>query len=111
DVRSARVRVGVDRDALDAELAAGADDANRDLAAVRHQQAPDHRAHPLRPLLPSVSLSSIQPGLRFSTHARSPSCPSAETRRSAIAAAVTAIASPTLRNHTSGMRALAAATA
>ena len=44
DVRRPRVGVRVHRDALDAQLAAGADDAHRDLAAVGDQQALDHVA-------------------------------------------------------------------
>src|SRR5258705_588203 len=38
DMRGSHVGVGVDRDALDAELLARTDDANGDLASVRHEE-------------------------------------------------------------------------
>ena len=43
DVQRVLVGLGVDRDRLDAELAAGADDAQRDLAAVGDQDLLEHR--------------------------------------------------------------------
>src|SRR4029079_19657361 len=42
-VERLRVDVGTDRDALDAHLARGADDAERDLTAVGDQDAAEHR--------------------------------------------------------------------
>jgi hypothetical protein len=42
-VKAVAVRGGVDGDGLDAELAAGADDADGDLATVCNQDAPKHR--------------------------------------------------------------------
>ena len=62
DMRGADIGVRVDRDGLDAELAACADDAQRDLAAVRDEDAFDHRD---------------QRGGRLSRNARNPSWPSA----------------------------------
>jgi len=44
-----RVGLGVDRDRLDAELAAGAQDALRDLAAVGDQDSSEHGARPVSP--------------------------------------------------------------
>ena len=43
DVGRRRVRVAVDRDRLDAELVAGPDDPDRDLAAVRDEDTPKRR--------------------------------------------------------------------
>ena len=57
-------------------FAAGARDADRNFAAIRDQQAPDH--------------APLQPGLRFSRNARRPSWPSGDTRRFASADAVMA---------------------
>ena len=48
DVRRTRVGVRVDGDRLDAELAARADDAHGDLAAVRDEDAADHRSFSAR---------------------------------------------------------------
>ena len=79
-VRRARVGVGVHRDALDAELAAGADDPERDLAAVGDEEPADHR-DPAR-----ASASRGTPV--------SPSWPSGDTRRApSDRAAVIGIAS------------------
>ena len=64
---------GDQREAADAELAAGADDAQRDLAAAGDRHALEGRAH--------------QSGSRRSRNAAMPSRPSSETRRSAIASA------------------------
>ena len=47
-VRGVGVGVGVHRDALDAQLAAGADDADRDLAAVGDEDAVQHRCQSRR---------------------------------------------------------------
>jgi hypothetical protein len=59
DVPRVDVRVRVDRHARDARLTAGADDAPRDLPAIRDEQAADrHQA---------------QSGLRFCRKARMPS--------------------------------------
>ena len=79
-VRRAGVqRAGVvgrrDRDGRDPELAAGAEDADGDLAAVRYEELPDPHA-----------------GGRFSRNARRPSWPSSLVRRSAARA--TASSSP-----------------
>ena len=43
DVLGGRVRVAEDRDRLDAQLVAGPDDPDRDLAAVRDEDAPERR--------------------------------------------------------------------
>ena len=51
-VERARVGLGVDGDGLDAELAAGAQDAQRDLAAVGDEDLLEHRRRPA-PLTPS----------------------------------------------------------
>ncbi len=45
-MRGTRIGVGVDRDRLDVELAAGADDAAGDLAAIRDQQSLNHGQSP-----------------------------------------------------------------
>ena len=71
-VQRVRVGVRVDRDGRDAELAAGADDADRDLAAVGDQDLRD----------------TSHDAFRFSRNARSPSWPSFETRCAAMASAV-----------------------
>src|SRR5262245_4349233 len=78
DVQRMLIGIGKDRNRLDAELAARLDDANGNLAAVRDQQTSNHER--------------LQPGFRFSRNARSPSCPSVDTLRSASAAAVSGIA-------------------
>ena len=44
DVQRVLVRLGIDGDRLDAQLAAGMDDAQRDLAAVGDQDLLEHRA-------------------------------------------------------------------
>ena len=77
-VQRAGVRVGVDRHALEPRLAAGAGDADRDFAAIGDEDATDHRTHF---------------GFRFSRNARIPSCPSAETRCSAMRSVVTPMTS------------------
>jgi hypothetical protein len=41
-MESTPIHVGIDRDRLDAHLATGADDANRDLATVRDQNPFEH---------------------------------------------------------------------
>ena len=76
------VGVGVDRDALDSRLAAGARDPDRDFAAVGDEHAPDGHCG-----------CRIQFGLRFSRNARIPSCPSSETRCSAMRLVVTPMTS------------------
>src|SRR5687768_3252984 len=55
---------------------AGPDDAACDLTAVRYEESVQ------------LAFGAIQPGLRLSRNALSPSWPSADTRRSAIADAV-----------------------
>ena len=57
-MRRAFIRLGVDPDGLDPELATRADDPDGDLAAIRDQETADH---------------AVQEGLRFSRNARSPS--------------------------------------
>ena len=74
-VQRAGIGIRVHRDGLDAQLAAGADDADGDLAAVGDQDLRDQASHR---------------GFRFSRKARSPSWPSFETRRAAMAPAVSA---------------------
>src|SRR5206468_8483701 len=54
DVRGAPVRVGVDRDRPDPELAQGTEDADSDLAAVRHEDFAENRHCPT--ILQTVSL-------------------------------------------------------
>ena len=95
DMRRGGVGIRVNRDALDSHLPTGTDDAQGDFAPVRDQQALDHD----------------QRAFRFSRKACKPSCPSGETRRSAIAFVVIALASSTLRLQTAGISAFAAATA
>ena len=99
DMRQAGIRIGIDRDGFDSKLAAGARDPHGNLAAIRDEEPFDH------------ALPPAQPGGLFSRKALSPSWPSAETRRFAIAAAVIAAASATLRGQTAGISAFAAATA
>ena len=77
-MRGTDISVRVDRDGLDAELAACVDDAQGDLAAVGDEDALDHRD---------------QRGGRLSRNARNPSWPSADLRRVAMASAVNAAAS------------------
>src|SRR5262249_1439577 len=86
DVQRLLIGVGKDRNRLDAELAARLDDANGNLAAVRDQQTSNHER--------------LQPGFRFSRNARSPSCPSIDTLRSASAAAVSGIERSKGSSHT-----------
>ena len=99
DVRRVGVGVGIDGDGLDTQLAAGADDADRDLAAVGDEQA-SNRAHHL-----------IHDGGRLARNAPMPSCPSADTRRSAIASIVCSVADVRVASETSAIRRFAAATA
>ena len=98
----------------------------RNLTAVGDQEALDHRdrriktqraprtqrvdASGLFPLCPWCPLDpGVGPWPLFSRNARSPSCPSGDTRRAAIAAAVIGIASAIGRPHTRGISAFAAA--
>src|SRR2546422_6665661 len=89
-VRCARIGVRVDCNGWDPELAAGADDANGNLAAVRDQDLRD----------------ASHEAFRFSRKARSPSCPSSETLLAAMASAVSPAASVP-RAQTRGISALA----
>src|SRR5689334_10027051 len=67
---------------FDAELAAGPDDPEGDLAAIGDQQAPDLARHCSRD---GGSRHSIHDGGRLARNAPMPSWPSFDTRRSAIA--------------------------
>src|SRR5439155_940632 len=82
DVQRAPVSVRVHRDRLDAEIAAGADDADGDLAAIREENSREHQELP------------TQSGLRFSRKAATPSRPSSPARAEAISAAATSPAPP-----------------
>ena len=79
-VRRARVQGssvvgGDDGDGRDPELAAGAEDAQRDFSAVRDEQLADPHARSLgAPVRPNAHVDEArQEGARFSRNARSPS--------------------------------------
>ena len=76
DVQRAAVGVRVNGDGLDAEITAGAHDADGDLASVGDEDASEHQGPP------------TQPGLRFSRKAPTPSRPSSPARAEAISEAV-----------------------
>src|SRR5262249_17305882 len=89
--------LGIDSHRLDIKFLARPSDSDRYFSSIGDEHSPNHQ--------------TLQDGFRFSRNALSPSCPSVETLRAAIACAVTGIASSRERDHTSTMRAFAAATA
>src|SRR6185503_16673047 len=98
DVRCLRVRIGINGHGLDVELSTRANDAARDLAAIRYQQSLDHGL-------------TVQRGCRFSRNAFKPSWPSGATRCEAIASAVIPTTSEGCLPRTCGINPFARATA
>src|SRR5262249_50860428 len=96
-VRRMRVRVRIDGHRWNPQLTAGANDTDGNLAAIGDED--------------STYRLTFQLARRFSRNARSPSCPSFETRCAAIASAVSPAASDAPRAQTRGMSALAVAIA
>src|SRR5688572_30148430 len=92
-------------DGFDAELPAGAKDANRDLASIGDQQAADHG------LSAGLAAETTQFAGRFCRNAVRPSWPSDETRCDAMASAVMSMTSAGTRPITRGISAFDFATA
>ena len=86
-MRGSAIGVGINSDAFDARLAAGANHAKGNLATVGNEEAANQA-------------SGTQPGCRLARNARSPSWPSGDTRCFAMASVVIAAASAGDRPHT-----------